>query len=206
MAPRDPDPLPTTAPHDLGQLSPSAIQNGSVPAANRIQWSRALTSVSKAAGIAGVLSLAPRISVLCCLWLPLGGMLAVWFYQRANPALRVTAGMGFRLGAVTGAFAYVVYIVVSAAELLVARFALHQNIAEELRTTFIKALEQGAARNPTPEAQQMLKSFSTPEGMAIAITLGLVLMFVAFIIFCSLGGAAGSAMFGQKETPPPPPQ
>lgn len=172
---------------------------------SRIHWSKALVPVSQAAAIAGILSLLPRISVLCCLWLPLGGMLAVWFYKRTTPPPRVTAGIGFRLGAVTGVLAYGLYIVISAAELLIARFALHQNIGAELRNTFIKALEQGAAKNPTPEAQQMLKSFSSPEGMAIAITLGLVLMFLAFIIFSSLGGAAGSAMFGEKDSPAAPP-
>ena len=175
---------------------------------SRIHWSRALVPVSQAAAIAGILSLLPRISALCCLWLPLGGALAVWFYKRTLPASRVTAGMGFRLGAVTGVLAYGLYIVISAAELLIARFAFHQNTGAELRDTFQKALEQGVAKNPTPEAQQVLKSFSSPEGMAIAITLGLVLMFLAFIIFSSLGGAAGSAAFGEKDpgaAPPPRP-
>ena len=203
-------------PLDLGPLaagttgfSGSAAPQGVTLLPTRIHWSQALVPVSQAAAIAGILSLLPRISALCCLWLPLGGLLAVWFYKRTTPTPRVSAGMGFRLGAVTGVIAYGLYIVISAAELLIARFALHQNVGAELRATFLKALEQGVAKNPTPEAQQMLKSFSSPEGMAIAITLGLVLMFLGFIIFSSLGGGAGSVMFGEKDSPigePPPPQ
>ncbi len=158
--------------------------------------------MAKAALIGGVLSSLPVVSILCCLWLPLAGFLTVWFYQRAAALAGTTlrVGLGTRLGAVTGVFTFAVYAVLSAADLLIRRLAFHQNVGAYLRGAFQKSLEQAATRNPSAESQQLIKSLTSPEGMAIMITLGLVILFLAFIVFSSIGGAVGAALFGKGDS------
>lgn len=131
----------------------------------------------------------------CCLWLLGGGALAVWLYQRRIPGAVVTAGIGMRIGSLSGVFAFV-----ATAIWWVLLFTKN---SQELRTVFAEQMEKSIARNPDPHAQevgrQIINYMNTPEGLATFFVLGLVVMAVIFVVFGAAGGALGASMFARRR-------
>lgn len=175
-------PLPGTAP------LPPLISSAS---ATSIQWSQALPSAALAGLIAAVLMFIPLGGF--GLGMAAAGVLAVIFYRRRNPAGEITAGTGARLGAVSGTLGFGVFAVFTAIELLV----FHRG--GELRAAMLEAIQQSAARSSDPQAQQLLDYLKSPAGMALMMGVGLMVMFVVFLIFSSLGGALGAVLLRRKN-------
>jgi hypothetical protein len=123
------------------------------------------------------------------------GALSVVFYRRRNPAAQLTPAMGARLGAVSGALGFGIFAILISIEVVVFR------AGEDLRKTLLEAVRQSAARSPDPQAQQMLEYLKTPQGLALVMVLGLIVMFLIFLIFSSLGGAVGAALLRRKDRP-----
>jgi len=156
-----------------------------------IQWSQALP----AAALGGVIAAG-------LMFIPLGafglgmisaGVLAVLFYRRRSPGGTLSAGMGARLGMVSGVLGFAIFAVFNAMEMLV----FHSG--SQLRTELREALEQSALRAPDPQAQQILTYLKSPPGLALVMALGLVVVFLAFLIFAGLGGALAAAVQRRKE-------
>ena len=103
--------------------------------------------------------------------------------------------MGARLGAVSGALGFGMFAILTSIEMVVFRSG------GELRTALLDAVRQSAARSSDPQAQQMLEYLKTPQGLALVMVLGLLFMFVVFLIFSGLGGAIGAALLRRKERP-----
>jgi len=59
-------------------------------------------------------------------------------------------------------------------------------------------IEQAASRNADPRAQQAIQQMMTPAGLALLITVLLVLFLAAFLALSSLGGAVGVWLLGRK--------
>jgi len=142
-----------------------------------------------------IASTLPFISLGCCLWIPAGGVLAVYLYRRRRPAGALSTGAGARLGALAGLIGFCIYALLLAIVMAVERFLLHAG--PQLRDVLRQALES-AARNPDPRTQEMLHRLNTPEGLAFLLTFMLVAFFFAFLIFAAVGGAIGAAFTGQK--------
>src|SRR5271166_781379 len=109
-------PAPPVAPGEIPSPTqpPPAWHSGGmphVPQANAIQWNLAWQGALLAGAGAGILSVVPIVKLGCCLWLLGAGALVVVLYQRRTPGTLITPGMGMRLGALTGVFAFVVYAV-----------------------------------------------------------------------------------------------
>jgi hypothetical protein len=156
-----------------------------------IQWSQALP----AAGLAGLISALLMFIPLGALGFGMitGGILAVLFYRRRHPG-EMSAGMGARLGLVSGVFGFGVFAVFTAIEVLV----FHSG--SQLRAALLEAIQQSAARSSEPQAQQWLEYFKTPPGLALIMGLGLLLTFVIFLILSSLGGALTAALLRRKRS------
>jgi hypothetical protein len=60
-------------------------------------------------------------------------------------------------------------------------------------------VEQAAARSSDPQMQQIVEMVKTPDGSALFLSVGLILTFVAFVVVCGLGGAAGAALLRRKQ-------
>ena len=69
----------------------------------------------------------------------------------------------------------------------------------QIRAQLLEALQQSASRTSDPQAQQMLDYFRTPPGLVLMMIVGLIFMFIAFVLFSALGGALGAALLGKKE-------
>lgn len=147
-----------------------------------IRWGVALPGLLLAATIEAVFFLL-GIGVL------LGGFMSVYFYRRREPTQFVTTGMGARLGAVAGGLAFFIFSIV------VTSGTLFLHSGNRLRDAMMASLQQAAARNPTPEAQQVLEYFRSPDGFAVLLAIFLVATLVIYLLLSMIGGivAAGIA-------------
>ncbi len=182
---------PSFPPGTPGQLQPPAQPVPLGP--SKLHSSAMLPAALMAGAIMGVLSSIPVVSVGCCLWMIVGGILAVRFYQNRAPGM-VTGGMGARLGALSGLIGWVIYAVVLAAQLAFGRGA-------GLKAEMIRQLQEAAAKNPDPNAQQVAQRLATPEGITMILIVGLFAFLFGFLIFGSIGGAVGAALFGKRQQP-----
>jgi hypothetical protein len=159
------------------------------PLPSALEWSDALPS----AGIALLAAI-----FLMILGLPTGlGMLAAGFlsvilYRRRCPAIHVTAGVGARLGALTGGLGFAVLAAI------LALWTVFRS-GKEIHDSLLNYVQQYAAHSSDPRTQQVLDLFNTPEGFTFIMVLTLIMTLVAFLIFSSLGGAVGAFLLHRKD-------
>jgi len=159
--------------------------------ANRIEWSQALPATALAGLIAAVLMMTPLRAF--GLGMAVGGSLSVVFYRRRNPVANITPGMGARLGMASGLLGGSIFTV------LLSGFTFMFGLWNQVRAKVIEVIEQTAARNPDPQAQQAMEFFKTQQGMAILVTAALAVTLMAFVILSGLGGALGAALLRRRE-------
>src|SRR3954467_3157234 len=135
-------PLPPGTP---GNITPAGTPVALVPIP--IDWSVGFKAAALMGLLAGLPTSVRYLSVLCCLWIVGGGALAVMLYQKWKPGATVTSGMGARLGAVAGLFAFAFWFLFNAA-------AQAAKGMGEFRTELIRQLHEAALKNPDPNAQR----------------------------------------------------
>lgn len=122
------------------------------------------------------------------------GAAAVRVYRRRRPESAISTGMGARLGIVSGLLGFLFYSVPQALRLAL----FHSGAA--IRDTMQKAVEQAATQSPDPRAQEMMRNFMSPGALAAIFTFLVVLFFLVFLVFSSLGGVIGAAIWGDKRS------
>lgn len=139
--------------------------------------------------LVSTLSAAVGASLLLPLVLLGGGFYAVVLYARRTGA-RLSILNGARMGWITGIFCFVIMTV-----FFTAGIALLAG-SDQL----MKAYKDSAATLglPPEAAQQFEKLASDPGAFAASIVLGLIFQFVFLTLFCSMGGALGAKLRGQK--------
>jgi hypothetical protein len=157
----------------------------------RIEWSQALPATALAGLIAAVLMMTPLAGF--GLGMLIGGSLSVVFYRRRIPVANVTPGMGARLGMVSGILGGGIF----AALLSVGTMLFHA--WDTIREKLIEVVQQTAARNPDPQAQQALEFFKSPGGIVLLLATALIGTLMAFVVFSGLGGALGAVLLRRKE-------
>jgi ABC-type Na+ efflux pump permease subunit len=123
----------------------------------------------------------------------MSGAVAVYLYRHRNPWANITAGSGAKLGIATGFFASVIFG--WAAAVLVLVF----HAGGQVRAVIIQALDQSAARNPDPEAQQVFQYLKSPQGLVTAGICFAIFLFVFFVVLAGAGGAMGAVMARRRE-------
>lgn len=139
----------------------------------------------------GVLSSLPIVgaaNLCCCLWILSGGALAAWLMQQ-NYAPPITLGDGAVVGLLAGAFGFVVMTLVS--------------IPVSIMTGAFQGMSDGLMNQPgmTPEMRELL---ARVDPAFIMVATGVV-MLTASLVFSTIGGLVGAALFGKKAPPPVPP-
>jgi hypothetical protein len=162
-----------------------------------VDWRLGLSAAAVGGLAASLASLVPIVRAGCCLWMLAGGALAVSFYHRRRPHTDVTPGMGARLGAVSGVLGFFIFAGLNAILTFIEIVVLH--MGAQIRSELRQALEKSAASNPDPQAQAMVQWMMSPAGFATIITIGMLLFFIAFVLFCTAGGALGASLFGKHE-------
>lgn len=122
------------------------------------------------------------------------GAAAVRLYRRRRPEAVISTGMGARLGVLSGLLGFLFYSVPQALRLAL----FHSGAA--IRETMQKAVEQAATQSPDPRAQEMMRNFMSPGALAAIFTFLVVLFFLVFLVFSSLGGVIGAAIWGDKHS------
>jgi hypothetical protein len=160
------------------------------PLISRIDWSQALPATALAGLIAAVLMMTPLAAF--GLGMLIGGSLSAVLYQRRNPVANITPGMGLRLGMASGVLGGCVFSV------MVCIQAVMRHEWGEIRQKVLEVVEQAAARNPDPQAQQAMEFFRTDRGIVLIMTSGLVITLIALVILSGLGGALGAVFLRRK--------
>ncbi len=142
--------------------------------------------------VIGVLSALPLVNMgncCCCLWVLMGGALAVYLRQQNTP-YAVPAAEGALVGLLAGLIGGVVAGLIS--------IPLHAMTAGFQH----QILERILSSNPDmpPEARDAMERWAGGSGLRIA---GALFNVVVFTVFGMLGGLLGVAIF-KKNAPPPP--
>lgn len=120
------------------------------------------------------------------------GFLCVLVYRRRCPGTNLTAGMGARLGALTGGLGFGVLA------MILALWTAFRS-GKEIHDALLHYLQQYAAHSSDPHMQQVLELFNTSEGFTFIMIMTLIMTLIAFLIFSSLGGAIGAFLLHHKE-------
>ncbi len=158
-----------------------------------IRWSSAFRSCLIAAVVTSVVIMVAGHPLFFLFTLPAGGWFAVFLYARRAEHLPLTAGLGARIGAVTGLVAFAINIVLMGVALMIERAKFLEGIKKSITTA--------AAQNPNPQTQQVVEKLMTPEGIAVLLTVSAVFAFFMFLILFSVGGAIGGSMAKGKTAP-----
>lgn len=142
----------------------------------------------------GVLSALPLVNLgncCCCLWVLVGGALAVYLRQQNTP-YQLDATEGAIMGLMAGLFGAVIGAVVAIP------FQMMSGPMQQ------QMLERILSENPdiTPEMREMIERFTVTSGFWIV---GLLISLVVNSVFGLLGGLLGIAIFKKNLPPPPPP-
>jgi hypothetical protein len=157
-----------------------------------IDWSQAVPAAALAGFFLAIAWIIPLLGFL--LWLIVGGVLGITMYRRRVPQAALTPGLGARIGAVTGLFGFGVFAVLFGLELLVSRGR------GGFRQMLQQIVEQAALRNTDPRAQHAIQQMMTPAGLALLVTIVLVLFLAAFLALSSIGGALGAWLLGKRPS------
>jgi hypothetical protein len=148
--------------------------------------------------VIGTLSALPVISMgncACCLWVILGGALATYLLQQAQPT--PVDGVD---GAITGLLAGLVGAIVGSLLAIPIQMLMGPMQGDLLR----RILEQGGEDIPG-EMRDTLQSLARGGIGGALMLLGLLMSLVVNSIFGALGGLLGTAMFKPMMPPSPPP-
>jgi hypothetical protein len=188
-------PFPPGTPADAQPpAEPVAQASAPVPLPRGIDWSQAVPAAALAGLFLAVAWVIPFVGFL--LWLIAGGAFGVAMYRRRVPQASLTPGLGARIGAITGLFGFGAFAIMLGLELLATRGS------GRFRQLLQQVVEQAASRNADPRAQQAIQQLMTPAGLALLITIVLVLFLAAFIALSSIGGAVGAWLTGKRPPDP----
>jgi hypothetical protein len=189
-------PLPPGTPDDAQPPAQPVPMGGATPPVRAgVDWSNALPASLWAGALLAVSWIVPYSGYF--LWIIAAGIIAVALYKRRAGDAALTPSNGARIGAVCGLFGFVGFAGMLAVGLLILRGST------KFREMMQSAIQQAAASNPDPRAQEMISSMTSPAGLAILVTLVLVIFLVGFIALGSAGGAVGAWVFSPRKNPPP---
>jgi hypothetical protein len=148
--------------------------------------------------VIGVLSALPVISAgncLCCLWVILGGVLATWLLQQAQPT-PVEAADGAITGLLAGLFGAVVATMVA--------IPIQMLMGPMSSDMLQRILAQSGGDMPS-EVRGALETMARGGVGGALMFVGLIVNLCVNAVFGTLGGLLGTVMFKPTMPPTPPP-
>jgi len=191
---REQSPDTLDQPANISEDSSALPDHGGYPAnltrgAYSIEWKKYFKSAWPLALVAGLATgLFPPLGFL--LFLPIAVIVSLRLYRKHHPG-QIRTGQGALLGAALSVLSFVVVI---------ALFAIfYSTNGAELRDMLNKSMNDALARNPNPDAAQMMHSLlNSREGMLALISVTLFVLLCINTVFASLAGAL-AANFGQDK-------
>jgi hypothetical protein len=123
------------------------------------------------------------------------GFLAVTLYHRQNAAWGVDARSGAQLGALCGVLFFGIGAVFETAAVVLF------HTGSQVRQKILEALQQAASRSSDPQVQAAFETLKTPQGMALLLVFGLLVLFLVSIAAGGLAGALTGAFLGRRNRP-----
>ena len=141
----------------------------------------------------GVLSALPLVNVAncCCLWLLAGGVVAAYVMQQNHPA-PIRAADGAIVGLLAGIIGAFVYVLVALPIDLVM-----SPIAETMRSRMLQETQDMPA-----EVREAIERFGSGSA---SVAIGFVMNLFLGMVFSTLGGLLGAALFKKPAPPQAPP-
>jgi len=139
--------------------------------------------------VMGVLSALPVVAVgnlCCCLWVVCGGLAAAYLLQQNQPA-PLTPGDGALVGLIAGVFGACIFLILFI-PVTILLAPMQQQVIERL-------IDSG--RMP-PEVREYMTSYA---GGLVGVAVNFVAMLVAGVVFSTLGGLLGAAVFRKPPAP-----
>jgi hypothetical protein len=146
--------------------------------------------------IAGFGCVIPFLPWIMLLMLACGGIAITIFHWRM-PTESTPPSMGFRIGLLSGFFAWVTNATINLLLLIPPgnRALLQKQLHEKLAETISTAPDQ-ASREMLQRVGEMIGS---PSGLMSIFAIGMVILGVVFLLLGGLGGAIGATLFGKRH-------
>ena len=171
--------------------SPSNLRVEAEPITRRaggLDRQAAVRSALNAGAIAAVLCLLPWGFIVA---MPMAGYFGVRLYRHRSLAQELSPRAGFRIGALSGLFGFLIFTVLAVVVTLAAQ------AEDKLRTAIIDAVQRAQALYPDHRLQ-WFDYFTTPHGMVVYVILSAVFSWVAFVLLSGVGGAVSASALRKK--------
>jgi|ERR1700722_6133400 len=168
------------------------------PRLQQVEWKTAIRCALLVAGIAALLGMVAQrvqvVSLFSSLWTIGGSMITLALYQRRRPLAWMDAGVGARIGMVSGLALVACLGAALAIGGLAARYGLHSMAGFDAELTQIMHVgyEKTVAMSPAPPEFQRL--FFSPEFRAAYVLAMLGITAGFLLILSTVGGAVGGFM------------
>jgi hypothetical protein len=179
--PEQPAEVPEKQPQDLPPVFPKPPfpPSGGLAPSTGIAWRDFVRAATPLAAVTGILTV-PLAPLGLFVLLPANSIWAIARYRRNRP-LANRAGQGARMGALMGVLSFGFFLACFLATITLWR--------TQYREMMIARINEIAAQNPDPQAQQMLQWFATPDGLLTFTAIALATILIAFLVIGMSSGA-----------------
>ena len=94
-----------------------------------------------------------------------------------------------------GFLSFAIYLLVRS---LASALSLIPFLSNADREELLKQMQQTMTRMPDPRAQEMLRWFTSSQGMMVLLVFGLFILFIIFLVSATVTGAVTGAMAAKK--------
>lgn len=133
------------------------------------------------------------VNACCCLWVVVGGAVAVWISQSNHP-YPVTAADGALVGLLAGLIGGLVAIPLN---------LVFEPVQRQLMMRFVDSMQGQMAPESRSLLDQVRSAMENASQSSITIVVSGLFMTLVYAVFAMLGGLLGVALF-KKNVPPPP--
>src|SRR5437868_14483038 len=190
--PEQPLEVPEKRPQDLPpELAKRPFPPGGLALSTGIAWKDFVRAATPLAAVTGILTV-PLAPLGLFVLLPANLIWAIARYRRNRP-LAIRAGQGARMGALMGALSFGFFLACFLATITLWR--------TRYREVMIARINEIAAQNPDPQAQQMMQALATAHGLIVFTALGLGTILVIFLVIGMGSGALAVALGKARNRP-----
>jgi len=186
-----PDPLPTPVPlADGGASAASAVL---IPPPE-ISGAPRIGDTLKSSALAALVSLILLFFGLYPFVVMLGlGFLAVLIHRQRSPFSEMTAGLGARLGILSGLFLFGVVALILGAG------SASPELRAKMHDQLIESAQKWASTYPGDQrVAAAIEQLKTPEGFIASLVVAGIMLLVFLLIVSTLAGAAAGSLFSRR--------
>jgi hypothetical protein len=191
--PEQPLEVPEKQPQDLPPVFPKPPfpPSGGLALSTGIAWKDFIHAATPLAAVTGILTV-PLAPLGLFVLLPANLIWAIARYRRNRP-LALRAGEGARMGALMGVLSFGFFLACFLATITLWR--------TQYREMMIARINEIAAQNSDPQAQQMTQWLATPHGLIVFTAIGLGTILLIFLVIGMGSGALAVALGKARNRP-----